>query len=86
MPEISRFYGIIISMLYNDHEPAHFHAVYGEYEASFSVNELKILSGQMPRRAEALILDWAEIHKNELLEEWTLAKSKKPLFKINPLN
>jgi hypothetical protein len=85
MPEISRFYGIIISLLYNDHAPPHFHAVYGEHEAGFDIKNLKLISGSMPRRASNLILDWAELHQKELLEAWELARSKKPLEKIEPL-
>ena len=85
MPEISRFYGIIISLLYNDHAPPHFHAVYGEYEASFTIKDLKLMSGDMPRRAVSLVLDWAELHQEDLLKDWELARSKKPLFKIEPL-
>ena len=84
MPEISRFYGIIIQMFYNDHNPPHFHVEYGEYKAVINFED-EIVKGFMPKRALTLVFEWMEIHKQELLEDWELAKAGKPLNKIEPL-
>lgn len=85
MPEISRFYGIIIRMYYNDHNPPHFHAVYGESEAVVEIKTLEILEGKLPKRAKMLIIEWAIKHRDELLENWEKAKKPDSLNKINPL-
>ncbi len=85
MPEISRFYGIIIYILYNDHNPPHFHAKYGEYKACFSIKELKLIEGILPVRATSHILEWAFLHREELLEDWNLARKASPLKKIEGL-
>ena len=84
MPEISRFLGIIIAMFYRDHEPAHFHAKYGEFEITVDINE-GIVNGQFPKRALGHVLEWYELHKDELLDDWRLAGAGKPLKKISPL-
>ena len=68
MPEISRFYGIVIQVFYNEHLPPHFHATYGEYRVQIDINNISVLKGEMPRKGLNLILDWAEIHQKELLE------------------
>ena len=75
MPEISRFFGIVVRMFFNDHEPAHFHASYGEFEALIEVNTLAIYRGELPRRALALTLEGAALHRAELHEDWHLAKA-----------
>ncbi len=80
MPEISRFLGIIIAMFYKDHAPPHFHAIYGEYEITVEI-ESGVINGRFPRRALRLVLEWLELHKDELLENWQLAEEKKPLKK-----
>ena len=85
MPEISRFYGIIIKMYFDDHSPPHFHAQYGNYEALLNINTLGIISGDLPPKALGLIMEWAKIHQEELMKEWKLAQNKKSLFKIEPL-
>jgi len=85
MPKISEFFGITIAMFYNDHEPPHFHAIYGEYKATFSIEDLRILEGKLPRRVISLILEWAFLHREELKREWGLTKEHKPLFWIEPL-
>ena len=84
MPEISRFLGIIIAMFYKDHAPPHFHAIYGEYEITVEI-ESGVINGRFPRRALRLVLEWLELHKDELLENWQLIEEKKPLKKIAPL-
>ena len=70
MPEVSRFYGIAIKIFFGDHPPPHFHAVYGEYNALVSIETLAIIEGDLPKRAEKLVLEWAGIYQNELMEMW----------------
>ncbi len=84
MPEISRFLGIIIAMFYRDHSPPHFHAIYGEYEITVEI-ESGIINGRFPKRALRLVLEWLDLHKDELLENWRLAEHRRPLNKITPL-
>ncbi|MBA2649057.1 MAG: DUF4160 domain-containing protein [Legionella sp.] len=85
MPAISTFYGILIQMFWNDHAPPHFHARYGEYTGIIDINTLKMLEGNLPRRALSLILDWAELHQKELLLDWELCMKKQMPNKIEPL-
>jgi len=85
MPEISRFFGIIILMYYKEHEPPHFHAKYGEQVGIFSVSDLKLIEGRLPKRVISLVLEWAFEHRDELMEDWELAMAQKPLRKIPPL-
>lgn len=84
MPEISRFLGIIIRMLYDDHNPAHFHAVYENYKITVEI-ETGVVNGRFPRRALSIVMEWYAIHKEELLEDWELAKEHRPLHSIAPL-
>jgi len=84
MPEISRFYGIIIYMFYSEHNPPHFHVKYQEFEAVFDI-ENGIVHGDMPRRALNLVFDWLDLHKSELIENWKRGEGRKPLLKIEPL-
>jgi hypothetical protein len=79
MPEICRFLGIVIAMYYKEHQPPHFHAKYGEFRASFSIEDLKLIEGQMPKRVISLVLEWAFEHRGELLEDWELARRREPL-------
>ncbi|MEO1247809.1 MAG: DUF4160 domain-containing protein [Pseudomonadota bacterium] len=85
MPEISRFLGITIAMYYNDHAPPHFHARYGEFEIRVNIESGDIMSGDFPRRAQKYVLEWLDLHRRELMEDWTLAEERRPLFKIEPL-
>lgn len=85
MPTISMFYGILIQMFWNDHTPPHFHALYGEFEALIDIRTLEVLEGQLPRRALALVLEWAQEHRAELMEDWDLCTRNQPLKKIVPL-
>jgi len=84
MPEISRFLGIVIGMFYSEHGVPHFHAVYGEHEVSIEI-ESSVVFGEFPPRALRLVLDWAELHRAELLENWELARQGQPLIRIAPL-
>jgi hypothetical protein len=86
MPEISRFYGIIIRMFYNDHNPPHFHVIYQVDEAIIDIKTLEILEGRLPNRAKSLAIEWAIEHRNELLNNWQKARSHETLEKIEPLD
>lgn len=85
MPTISSFFGIVIRMYYREHVPPHFHAVYGSQDVAVSIETLEVLEGRLTRRALNLVLDWAEIHRSELLENWKLVVEHKPLKDIRPL-
>lgn len=86
MPEISRFFGIIIRMYHNDHSPPHFHAVYGEHESVIHIDTLEVLRGTLPRRALALVLEWAALHRDALRADWQLARGGVELLPIPPLD
>jgi len=86
MPEVSRFFGIVIALFYDEHNPPHFHARYGEHKASIDIRTLSILEGQLPSRALGLVVEWASQHRNDLLEDWNLAATGRPPHKIPPLN
>jgi hypothetical protein len=81
MPEIARFYGIIIKLFFGDHHPPHFHAVYGEYIGVFNIDSLELIEGDLPKRAEKLVKEWAEMHKKELRRMWDEQK----FYKLPPL-
>lgn len=85
MPTISMFYGILIQMFWDEHAPPHFHATYGEFKASVDIRGLCISEGGLPRRAAQLVLDWAELHQAELLEDWDLCQTKQQPKPIEPL-
>lgn len=85
MPTISMFYGICIQMFWGDHAPPHFHALYGEYEVIIDIRTLEVIKGSMPRRALAFVLEWASLHRKELMEDWTLCEMKQTPMQIAPL-
>ena len=85
MPEISRFLGIIIAMFYNDHGPPHMHVVYGEYRAKVDIANGEIIEGKLPRRVLGLVREWRQLHEDELARDWRLARARKPLQWIEPL-
>jgi hypothetical protein len=85
MPEISRFLGIVIAMFYKDHNPPHFHVRYNQYKAIISINDLAILDGKLPPKVLGLVIEWASIHKEELVEDWKLAEQLAELKPIAPL-
>ena len=85
MPEISRFYGIIIYMFFNDHNPPHFHVRYGEFEALIAIADFRILKGKLPPKAIALVVEWATIHQQELIKDWKLTENLQKPEKIPPL-
>jgi hypothetical protein len=84
MPEISRFLGIVIRMYYRDHPPPHFHAEYGEFEIEVEIDSGSI-GGRFPRRALKAVIEWYELHRSELLENWRRAEQRVPLNPIDPL-
>jgi hypothetical protein len=84
MPVISRFYGIVIFMNYNDHDPPHFHARYQEHEVTVGI-ESGVVTGTMPKRALRMVLEWAEARQAELRANWQLARERTPLTPIAPL-
>jgi len=85
MPEISRFYGIIIAMFFAYHPPPHFHARYGNHKISIKIDDFSVLEGYIPPRALGLVMEWAAKHREELLDNWDLAQNLRPLVKIPPL-
>jgi hypothetical protein len=85
MPEISRFFGIIIKMFYDDHNPPHFHAEYSGYLALIDIKSLSLFSGELPPRALGLVIEWAILHQAELLDDWERARNRRELMSISPL-
>jgi hypothetical protein len=85
MPELSRFYGIIVRLFYGDHAPPHFHAVYQGEAIKVNINTLEIMEGDLSRRARALVLEWAALHRAELRQAWELASRNQEPSKIAPL-
>jgi hypothetical protein len=85
MPQISRFFGIIIAMYFNDHNPPHFHAKYGDDEALISIKDFSIIEGQIPSRALGMVIEWASLHQEELMDNWKKAIENESLDKIEPL-
>lgn len=83
MPEIARFYGIIIKMFFmgNEHNPPHFHAIYGEYVGEFNIRTLELIEGDLPQKAQNLVKEWAQINQKQLLEIWETQN----FTKIKPL-
>jgi len=77
MPEVARFYGILIKLFFSDHPPSHFHAIYGEYNALFNIETLEIIEGDLPSRAQKLVVEWATLYQQDLLEMWSTQEFKK---------
>jgi hypothetical protein len=77
MPEITRFYGIIIKLFFADHPPPHFHAIYGDYNALFNLETLEIIEGDLPNRATKMVVEWAIIYQPELLKMWNTQEFNK---------
>lgn len=85
MPEVSRFYGIVIKIFYDDHNPPHFHAEYGEHEVLVNINTLAVLGGGLPARALGLVTEWASLRQQDLRAAWQRASQLQPPGKIEPL-
>lgn len=86
MPELSRFYGIVIRMYFGDHQPPHFHALYGGKNALIDIETLAFIEGQLPPRAKGLIIEWATIHQDELREAFRTAQAMEAPASIAPLD
>jgi Domain of unknown function (DUF4160) len=85
MPEICRFYGIVILMFHGDHNPPHFHVRYGEYKASFEIKNLGILDGSLPKKAYVMVIEWALENRENLIRNWELCQANKNPNKLEPL-
>jgi len=85
MPEISRFYGIVIALFLDEHNPPHFHARYGGDKAAIDIRTLQVLDGKLPPRALRMVVEWAGEHQAELLENWELVRAGRQPNKIDPL-
>ena len=85
MPVLSEFFGIKITMYYDDHNPPHFHASYGDDKALIDIKNARVLEGKLPSKQLKLVLAWAVIHQEELMNDWDLAEKLEELFTINPL-
>ena len=85
MPEISRFFGIVVRMFADDHNPPHFHAVYGDLEVLIDIRDLSVFAGNLTPRALGLVIEWAALHQSELLADWDRAHNHEPVAKIEPL-
>ena len=85
MPEISRFFGIIIRMYFDDHDPPHFHAIYGETEAQVTISPIGLLQGNLSSRAFSLVVEWAALHQGELMDNWWRLRNNQAAQKVPPL-
>ena len=85
MPEISRFYGIVIKMFHNDHQPPHFHAEHGGDQMIVAIDTLAVIAGKLRPRATGLVMEWASQHQDELRHVWEQARNQEPLDQVDPL-
>jgi len=85
MPTISLFFGIAVRMYFDDHGPPHFHAYYGSDAAAIEIETLRVIAGRLPRRALAMVLEWAAERREELRMDWALADAHRTLERIAPL-
>jgi hypothetical protein len=85
MPEVSRFFGIVITMYIHDHGKPHFHARYGEHLAKYRIEDLQVINGTLPKRVHALVLEWASEHREELMTNWNALQKDEPISKIEGL-
>ena len=85
MPEISRFYGIVIQIYYADHAPPHFHAKYGGHSALFDIDRLAVIRGELPARAHGMVVEWASLHQSELRQAFEMAARLERPNRIEPL-
>lgn len=84
MPVISRFLGIVIAMYWSDHAPPHFHAKYGDYEITVAIDG-GVIEGRFPKRALQHVLEWLDLHRLELLDNWQRCQKRQPLLPVEPL-
>jgi hypothetical protein len=86
VPTLSRFFGIVIRMHFDEHAPPHFHALYGEFEAALRIEPLTVMEGHLPPRALEMVVEWGRLHAGALLENWEQAQARLPLDPIPPLD
>lgn len=85
MPEVSRFFGIVIRMYFDEHNPPHFHAFYAGHEAQVGVDPIILLAGNLPSRAASMVFEWAALHQRELTRNWERLRNDQPADRIEPL-
>lgn len=85
MPEVSRFFGIVIRMYFDEHFPPHFHAIYAGNEAQVGIDPIMVLEGGLPHRAISMVIEWAALHQRELMNNWERLRRDQPIVKIEPL-
>ena len=85
MPEVSRFFGIVIRMYFDEHNPPHCRALYAGNEAQVGINPIVILEGKLPNRAASMVLEWAALHQQDLMHNWHRLRNDQPTERIDPL-
>ena len=85
MPELARFYGIVVQVYYGDHLPAHFHVQYSAHSAKIDIESLALIEGDLPARARGLVIEWATLHRDELREAFDKAARLQKPRSIDPL-
>lgn len=85
MPPLAIFYGIVIQIYWTDRPPPHFHARYAEHEGRIDIQTISVLKGSLPKRAQAMVLEWTQEHQAELSAAWQAASAGRPIVKIAPL-
>jgi uncharacterized protein DUF4160 len=85
MPEVSRFFGIVIRMYFDEHNPPHFHAIYAGSEAQIGIDPIAVLEGNLSNRATSLAIEWAALHQRELMDNWRRLQNDQPTQRIQPL-
>jgi hypothetical protein len=85
MPELCRFLGIIILMYFDDHNPPHFHVKYNDERAMISIQDLSVISGKLSPRVLGLVMEWAMLYQNDLMDNWVMMQETGKWFKIEPL-
>lgn len=85
MPEVSRFFGIVIRMYFDEHNPPHFHAIYSGNEAQVGIDPIVVHAGQLPHRAISMVIEWAALHQPELIDNWNRLKKDQAVQRIEPL-
>jgi len=85
MPEVSRFFGIVIRMYYDEHNPPHFHAIYAGIEAQVGIDPIVVLEGKLPNRGMSMVLEWAALHQRELMRNWQQLRNDQRIERIEAL-
>src|SRR5258708_300996 len=85
MPEVSRFFGIVIRMYFDEHDPPHFHAIFAGRELQVGIDPIALLEGKLPNRAESMVIEWAARHQLSLMRNWNRLRNSQPAERIEPL-